>query len=416
MEQLKGMAVEIRVPQLAESVVEATVGQWLKKVGDKVNQDEVITELATDKVNVEVYSTSTGILASIVHEEGDVVGPNELLATVTVAAPGEGDASTPAPATKVESASTDQDTSKHPATPVAEKIAAAAGVDTNTIRGTGVNGKVTADDVRSHVDPKAPAEKPAPVNAQPVSAQQPSLPPILTTALNRTEVREPLSRLRLTIIKNLKQSEEEAVRLTTFNEVDMTAIMDIRKRRKDAFKEKYGVNLGFMSFFTRAVVGALKVFPYLNAEIQNTEIVKKSYYDIGIAVGTDKGLMVPVLRDADRKSFAQIEKEIAGLAVRARENKITLPELLGGTFTITNGGTYGSLMSTPILNTPQVGILGMHKIQDRPVVVDGAIVIRPMMYLALSYDHRIVDGSDAVRFLVHVKNLLEDPESLLLEG
>ncbi len=413
------MAVEIRVPQLAESVVEATVGKWFKAPGESVQQDEVITELATDKVNVEVFAPVAGILASIIHPEGDVVGPNELLATVTIAEGKEpGEPTAPSVEAMPQAAPANVETHKSVATPVAEKMAAASGVNIEQIRGSGPNGKVTIEDVRQHVAAPAPAATPAAPAPLRSAPPQPALQPLaalLSTSLNRREEREPLSRLRLTIIRNLKQSETDAVRLTTFNEVDMTAIMDVRKRRRDAFKEKHGVNLGFMSFFTRACVGALKAFPYLNSEIQGNDVIKKFFYDIGIAVGTDKGLMVPVLRDADRKSFAEIEKEIGDLAKRAREGKISLPELLGGTFTITNGGTYGSLMSTPILNAPQTAILGMHKIQERPMAVNGEVVIRPMMYLALSYDHRIVDGSDAVRFLVRVKDLLEDPEALLLE-
>ncbi len=412
------MAVEIRVPQLAESVVEATVGKWFKAPGESVQQDEVITELATDKVNVEVFAPVAGILASITHPEGDVVGPNELLATLTVLENAETNVKAATVASPEPPPSTAAvEVHKPVATPVAEKMAAASGVNIDQIRGSGPNGKVTIEDVRQHVTAPTPVPT-TPAVTERQAPPQPALQPIaalLSTSLNRREEREPLSRLRLTIIRNLKQSESDAVRLTTFNEVDMTAIMELRKRRRDAFKEKHGVNLGFMSFFTRASVGALKAFPYLNSEIQGNDVIKKFFYDIGIAVGTDKGLMVPVLRDADRKSFAEIELGIGDLARRAREGKIALPELLGGTFTITNGGTYGSLMSTPILNSPQTAILGMHKIQDRPMAVNGEVVIRPMMYLALSYDHRIVDGSDAVRFLVRIKELLEDPEALLLE-
>ncbi len=411
------MAVEIRVPQLAESVVEATVGKWFKAPGESVQQDEVITELATDKVNVEVFAPVAGILASITHPEGDVVGPNELLATLTAVESAGSPAATQEVTAPVSSSAVPAESHKPAATPVAEKMAAASGVNIDQIRGSGPNGKVTIEDVRQHVASPATVPTVTPI-VERQAPPQPALQPIaalLSTSLNRREEREPLSRLRLTIIRNLKQSETDAVRLTTFNEVDMTAIMDLRKRRRDAFKEKHGVNLGFMSFFTRASVGALKAFPYLNSEIQGNDVIKKFFYDIGIAVGTEKGLMVPVLRDADRKSFAEIESEIVDLARRARDGKISLPELLGGTFTITNGGTYGSLMSTPILNSPQTAILGMHKIQERPMAINGEVVIRPMMYLALSYDHRIVDGSDAVRFLVRVKELLEDPEALLLE-
>jgi 2-oxoglutarate dehydrogenase E2 component (dihydrolipoamide succinyltransferase) len=448
------MALEIRVPTLGESVVEATIAKWLKQEGDRVGPDDVVVELETDKINVEVNAPGAGVLAQIVRREGETVGVNELLGTVGEGA-GNGAMATAAvaasaPAVPIATpgaeARPDDNGHKPFATPVAEKMAADNNVDLARLKGSGVNGKITIEDVKSYLDqpgqvpaavgarPQAETVAPRPIAEAPIASRptppptpatpKPAtplpasgvLPPIFTTSADRREEREPMSRLRQTIAERLVEAQRTAAMLTTFNEVDMSAIMDVRKRRKDSFKEKYGVNLGFMSFFTKAAVGALKSFPYVNAEIQGKEIVRKYYYDIGIAVGTDKGLVVPVLRDADRKTFAAIEKDIVSLATRAREGKLTLPDLTGGTFTITNGGVYGSLMSTPILNTPQVGILGMHKIQERPMAVNGQVVIKPMMYLALSYDHRIVDGSEAVRFLVRIKELLEDPESLLLEG
>jgi 2-oxoglutarate dehydrogenase E2 component (dihydrolipoamide succinyltransferase) len=305
------------------------------------------------------------------------------------------------------------------ATPVAQRVAAEHAVSLSGVPGSGVGGRVTKDDVLKAVSVPPPAPAPAaptPPAPPPPAPRPPPPAPAPASSSARAEERQKLTRRRLTIARRLVEAQQTAAMLTTFNEVDMSAVMDLRKRRKDSFKERNGVNLGFMSFFTRAVVGALKAFPMVNAEIQGDEVVLKGYYDIGIAVGVDEGLVVPVLRDADRKSFAALEREIAELAKKAREGTLGLTELQGGTFTITNGGVYGSLMSTPILNTPQVGILGMHKIEERPVVVGGQIVIRPMMYLALSYDHRLIDGGTSVRFLVRVKELLEDPESLLLEG
>ncbi|CCW35457.1 2-oxoglutarate dehydrogenase E2 component [Chthonomonas calidirosea] len=423
------MGVEIQVPQLAESVVEATVGTWYKKEGDRVERDEEVVELATDKVSLPVYAPAAGILQKIVHPEGDTVKPGDVLAILVeaeaAAVSSAPQAAKPAAENAPVKTAVAEKTEVHPpiATPLAEKVAEEQGIDLSSLRGkgSGPNGKITIEDVRqfAHTSSSAPSSTEKEVQKPAASTASGTLPPVLsslTASFGRREEREPLSRLRLTLIRNLQESERNAVRLTTFNEADMSAVIEIRKRRRDAFKERYGVNLGFMSFFTKAVVGALKAFPYLNAEIQGNEVVKKYYYDIGIAVGSERGLTVPVIRDADRKSFAEIEAEIADLAARAREGRLKLEELMGGTFTITNGGVYGSLLSTPILNGNQVGILGMHKIQERPVVVNGEIVIRPMMYLALSYDHRLIDGSDAVRFLVRVKELIEDPETLLLEG
>lgn len=429
------MAVEIRVPSSGESVVEATVGRWYKQPGETVKADEDVVELETDKVNVTVQTPVAGVLESILRQTGDIVGIDELLATVVPAgAPAVSAALAPvAVETRSPSAastSANGEAASAPVTPVAAKILDGLGLKPSDVHGSGPNGKVTKEDVQNHVatasvrEPVAVAATvaaPVSVPATPKPTTGVALPvaaPVANPLLSdeRREIVEPMSRLRKTIAAHLVEGQHTAAMLTTFNEVDMTAVMEIRKRRKDAFKEKYGVNLGFMSFFTKAVIGGLKAFPLLNAEIRNENIVRKQYYDIGIAVGTDRGLVVPVVRNADRLTFAGIEKEIGNLAGKARNNQLSIADMAGGTFTITNGGVYGSLMSTPILNAPQVGILGMHKIQERPIAVDGQVVIRPMMYLALSYDHRIVDGSEAVRFLVRVKELLEDPESMLLEG
>jgi 2-oxoglutarate dehydrogenase E2 component (dihydrolipoamide succinyltransferase) len=406
------MATEIRVPQLGESVVEATIGRWLKKVGDSVRQDEPLVELETDKVNVEVPALSAGVLTEILRQEGDTVTINDVLAVVSASA--DAVASAPAPQPAVPASAPTTEDRKH-ASPLAANVAKVNGVDIAQVQGTGAGGKVMKDDVQAHLASNQPTPvAPAPVAPPPapVAAPKPAAPAILDPRIERV----PMSRRRRAIAANLVKAQHTAAMLTTFNEVDLTAVMEIRKRRKDAFKEKHGVNLGFMSFFTKAVVGALKQFPLLNAEIDGDDILIKKFYDIGIAVGVPEGLVVPILRDADQKTFAGIEKSIGDLASRARSNKLSIDELQGGTFTITNGGVYGSLMSTPILSYPQVGILGMHRIQERPMVVNGEIAIRPMMYIALSYDHRIVDGGDAVRFLVTVRDLLEDPEQMLLEG
>lgn len=408
------MAVEVRVPTLGESIVEATVGKWLKRVGEAVAAGETIVDLETDKVNIEVAADQAGVLEQILKAEGANVAVGDVIGTIgtgVAAAPsGATVATSSAPAVPVP-ALAERDL---PATPVARRIATEQGVDLRGIAGSGPGGKVTKDDVAAQVKPaKAPPAVPAP--AAPPTPEAASPAPATSTA-NPREERVRMTRRRQTIAQRLVEAQQTAAMLTTFNEVDMSAVMDVRTRRKDSFKERHGIGLGFMSFFTKAVVGALKAFPMLNAEIQGSDIVLKHYYDIGIAVGAEEGLVVPVLRDADRKGFAAIEREISDLAARARDGKLTLAELQGGTFTITNGGVFGSLMSTPILNTPQVGILGMHKIQERPIALNGQVVIRPMMYIALSYDHRIIDGSTAVRFLVRMKELVEDPEALLLES
>jgi 2-oxoglutarate dehydrogenase E2 component (dihydrolipoamide succinyltransferase) len=418
------MAVEIRVPPLGESVVEATVGRWAKKEGDSVAKDEILVELETDKITVEVAAQADGVLGKIEKQEGATVGVNELLGRLEEGggAPAKvqaGETSTVhfeekrAPAAAGASSSGDGAQTS----PAARAIAAEHGVDLGSVRGTGPNNRITKEDVLKAVEskPTAPAAPQAP--AAP-SAPKPAAVAAPAPAGERSdrETRERMSRRRQTIARRLVEAQQTTASLTTFNEVDMSAVFALRKRRQDAFVKKHGLKLGFMSFFTKAVIGALKQFPRLNAEIQGDEIVLKSYFDIGVAVGTDEGLVVPIVRDADRKSFAEIEREIGELATRAREGRLKLDELQGGSFTITNGGIYGSMLSTPILNPPQVGILGMHNIVERPVVVDGQIEVRPIMYLALTYDHRIVDGSEAVRFLVAIKQMIEDPETLLIEG
>ena len=410
------MPLEIRVPTLGESIVDAVIVKWLKQPGDQVSRNEPLVELETDKVNVEVPAEQAGVLQAIERQEGDTVEVGELLGTLTegeaAAAPAateEKPAAAPEPVAATAAAAPVADAQR--ANPAARKLASERAVDLSTISGTGPGGRIRPQDVpaaQQSAQPAAATQAPA-TNGAAAASQPPA-------QADDREERVRMSRRRQTIARRLVEAQQTAAMLTTFNEVDMTAIMELRKRRRDAFKERHGVNLGFMSFFTKASIGALKAFPQVNAEIQGDEIVYKQYYDVGIAVGVEDGLVVPVIRDADRKSFATIESEIVELATKAREGKLTIPELTGGTFTITNGGIFGSLLSTPILNTPQVGILGMHTIQQRPVAIDGEVVIRPMMYLALSYDHRIVDGREAVQFLVRIKELVEDPESLLLEG
>jgi len=427
------MPVEIRVPPLGESVVEATVGRWTKKEGDNVARDEILVELETDKITVEVAAQQAGVLGRIQKNEGDTVGVNELLATLETddgavaapapapAAPAEEKAQASAPAeAQAPSGSADAQTS-----PAVRSLVAEHNLDLATIRGTGPNGRVTKEDVLKVIeDGRAPAAQPAPASApaapaptQPAAPAAPARPqPAAAPAQAGRQERQRMSRRRQTIARRLVEAQQTTASLTTFNEVDLKAVMDLRKARQDEFVKKNGIKLGFMSFFTKAVIGALKQFPRLNAEIQGDEIVLKHHYDIGIAVGAEEGLVVPVVRDADRLSFAGLEKAIAELGTRARDGKLTIEELQGGTFTITNGGVFGSMLSTPILNPPQVGILGMHNIVERPVVVNGKIDIRPIMYVALTYDHRIVDGSEAVRFLVTIKRMLEDPMQMLLEG
>jgi 2-oxoglutarate dehydrogenase E2 component (dihydrolipoamide succinyltransferase) len=400
------MPVEVRVPPLGESVVEATVGPWFKKPGERVEAGDSLVQLETDKVNVEVAADHSGVLGGIAAQEGETVHPGDVLATIDPAVT-DAAAAIATPSAAEATAQTEEVERPH-ASPVARRMAEEHGLDLGRVEGTGTGGRVTREDVERHLQPAALA--PGPSAATPVvQSREPARDG------QRPETRIRMSRRRQTIASRLLEAQRTAAMLTTFNEVDMSAIIDLRARRREAFLQRHKVGLGFMSFFTRAVIGALKEFPNLNAEIRGDEIIQKGYYDIGVAVGAEGGLVVPVVRDAEHKSFAQIEREIADLAQRARDNTLTLEDLRGGTFTITNGGVFGSLLSTPILSPPQVGILGMHKIQPRPVALDGQVVIRPMMYLALTYDHRLVDGREAVQFLVRVKEFVEDPAALLLE-
>jgi len=403
------MATEIRVPTLGESVSEATVGTWFKKVGDVVKADEPIVELETDKVTVEVPAPASGVLTEIVAAAGETVGLAALLGQIAEGAAGAvaAPAAAAAPAAPAPVAAAAPAVAAVPPSPAAAKVAADAGLSTADVDGSGKRGQVLKGDVLAAIA-KGPVAAAAPAPAATVRA------PVAADDASREE-RVKMTRLRQTIAKRLKDAQNTAAMLTTYNEVDMKPVMDLRAKYKDLFEKKHGVKLGFMGFFTKAVTHALKELPAVNAEIDGTDLVYKNFCHVGMAVGTDKGLVVPVIRDADQMSIAEIEKELARLAKAARDGSLSMADMQGGTFTITNGGVYGSLMSSPILNAPQSGILGMHKIQDRPVVVGGQIVIRPMMYLALSYDHRIVDGKEAVTFLVRVKESLEDPERLVLD-
>jgi len=408
---------------MGESVTEATILRWLKKEGDTVAAGDPVAELETDKVNVEVPADTAGVIQSFAHAEGDTVAVGDVLVVMgdACAIPAAPAAPVAAPAVKAAPSAPARNGDGAPAaSPLARTLAEDNKIDLSLVKGTGPVGRIVKDDVANYLERSNDA--PAVANVLAAEAAKPlSLPPApapqpASTSSGRPEERIPMTRRRKTIAARLVEAQHTAAMLTTFNELDMSAVMAIRAKRKDTFKEKNGIGLGFMSFFTKASIGALKAFPLLNAEIQGQEIVKKGYYDIGIAVGAEEGLVVPVVRNADKLTFAGIEKEIAGLAGRAKNNTLTIEEMRGGTFTITNGGVFGSLMSTPILNAPQVAILGLHKIEPRPIALNGEVVIRPMMYVALSYDHRIVDGSEAVRFLVRIKELIEDPEALLLEG
>jgi len=413
------MATEIRVPTLGESITEATVGKWFKKVGDPVQGDEALVELETDKVTLEVNAPSAGVLSEIVAESGQTVAIGALLGQLAAGGAAKAQAAAPAVAAKpAPAAAKAPAATAMPPAPAAAKIAAEDKIDLASVAGSGKRGQVLKGDVLAAI---ATAQAPAPV-AAPAAASIPATAPAPTPAARTTtpddgarEERVRMTKLRQTIARRLKDAQNTAAMLTTFNEVDMTEVMALRARYKEAFEKKHAAKLGFMGFFVKACVQALKEIPAVNAEIDGADLVYKNYYHIGIAVGTDKGLIVPVVRDADKLSIAEIEKAIAALGKRARDGQLTLEELQGGTFTITNGGIYGSLMSTPILNAPQSGILGMHKIQERPIAVAGKVEIRPMMYLALSYDHRIVDGREAVTFLVRVKEALEDPARLVLD-
>ncbi len=429
------MPAEVRVPVLGESIVDATVGAWLKREGEQVEAGEALVQLETEKVNVDVAADQAGVLGRIAAKEGETVHPGDVLATITAgsgsppspakppADAASAEATAPAaangplpPAADASLSTSAQDEADRPhASPVARRMAEEHGLDLAKVEGTGTGGRVTREDVERQLG-SAGLPQPSATAASPQSPTPDVRPASPGSSAERGETRIRMSRRRQTIAQRLLEAQRTAAMLTTFNEVDMSAIMTLRTRSRDAFQKRYGIGLGFMSFFTRAVVSALTAFPNLNAEIRGDEIIQKHYFDIGIAVGAEGGLVVPIVRDADHKSFAELEREIARLAEKARTNALTLDDLRGGTFTITNGGVYGSLMSTPILSLPQVGILGMHTIKQRPVAVDGQVVIRPMMYLALTYDHRIVDGSEAVQFLVRIKDLVEDPTALLLES
>ncbi|HET7629661.1 MAG TPA: 2-oxoglutarate dehydrogenase complex dihydrolipoyllysine-residue succinyltransferase [Bacillales bacterium] len=418
--------IEVKVPELAESISEGTISQWLKKEGEYVERGEDIVELETDKVNVQISAEGSGVLKDIKKGEGDDVEVGEVIAMLDESGEAGGTSETgedkkekaEAPKQEAEEKGGDEKAEESSeggdrpiATPAARKLAREKGIDLNEVQSRDPLGRIRTEDVQAH---QQGGGKPQQAPQQP---QQPAAAAPVQDAEKPVE-RVKMSRRRRTIADRMLNVKNSTAMLTTFNEVDMTAVMNLRKRRKEQFqKEHDGVRLGFMSFFTKAVVGALKAYPLLNAEIQGNELLIKKYYDIGIAVASDEGLVVPVVRNADRLGFAGIEKEIADLAKKARENKLGLDELQGGSFTITNGGVFGSLLSTPIINAPQVGILGMHTIQHRPVAVTpNKMEIRPMMYIALSYDHRIVDGSEAVSFLKKVKDMIEDPETLLLES
>jgi 2-oxoglutarate dehydrogenase E2 component (dihydrolipoamide succinyltransferase) len=426
---------EIRVPTLGESVTEATIGRWFKKAGDTVRADEALAELETDKVTLEVNAPAAGVLAEIVAKEGETVEPGALLgqiaegATAPAKSGGEAPAKSPAPkpapipAAPAPQPAPSPAATAMPPSPSAAKIAVEQGIDIAQVPGTGKRGQALKSDVVQFAARQAAAPQPAQEARAPAPAQEtrvearveaPSPRPPLPQEDVRREERVKMTRLRQTIARRLKEAQNAAAMLTTFNEVDMSTLIDLRKRYKESFEKRHGVKLGFMGFFVKACCQALEEVPAVNAEIDGTDIIYKRFCHIGVAVGTEKGLVVPVVRDADRLSLAEIEQTIAELGRKARDGALDINDLQGGTFTISNGGVYGSLMSTPILNAPQSGILGMHKIQERPVVIDGKIEARPMMYLALSYDHRLVDGKEAVTFLVRVKELLEDPARLAL--
>jgi 2-oxoglutarate dehydrogenase E2 component (dihydrolipoamide succinyltransferase) len=405
---------DILTPTLGESVSEATVGRWSKKPGDAVKKDEVLVELETDKVALEVAAPEDGVLQAIAAEEGATVTAGQVLGIVgagsgaAAAAPAPAKAEAPKPAAAPAPAPTPAPApaaavkAEQPLSPSVQRIATENSLDTSGIAGSGKDGRITKGDALAALEQRA---------AAPAPAAAPSAP----RPVHEREERVRMTRLRQTIARRLKEAQNTAAMLTTFNEVDMSAVMALRNQYKDVFEKRHGVKLGFMSFFVKAAVAALKEIPAVNAEIDGEDLVYKNHYDIGVAVGTEKGLVVPVVRDVDQMNLAEIEAAIAGYGKKARDGQLSIEDMQGGTFTISNGGVYGSLMSTPILNAPQSGILGMHKIQERPVVVNGQVVVRPMMYLALSYDHRVVDGKEAVTFLVRLKDAVEDPQRLVLD-
>jgi 2-oxoglutarate dehydrogenase E2 component (dihydrolipoamide succinyltransferase) len=426
------MMTEIKVPALGESVTEATIGQWFKKEGEAVKADEPVVELETDKVTVEVPAPAAGVLQKIAVQPGETVNVGAVLGAIAdgAAASTAAAAEVPKPAAAPQPSQSPREkpaaaaaAAAPPLSPAVRKIAEERRIDVSSLAGTGKDGRLTKGDLLDVADRASKVQ----AKAQPAPAPAPTLAPAPPPAPLR-ELRAPtppadqareervrMSRLRATIARRLKDAQNTAAMLTTFNEVDMTEVMTLRTAFKDVFEKKHGVKLGFMGFFVKACVQALRDVPAVNAEIDGDDIVYRNYYNIGVAVGTDRGLVVPVVRDADRLTFAEVERTIADFGRKARDGQLKIEDMQGGTFTISNGGVYGSLMSTPILNAPQSGILGMHKIQERPVIVNGAIVARPMMYLALSYDHRLVDGKDAVTFLVRVKECIEDPQRMMLD-
>jgi 2-oxoglutarate dehydrogenase E2 component (dihydrolipoamide succinyltransferase) len=427
------MTTKILVPELGESVLEATVSRWLKKEGDAVNVGEVLVELETDKVNLEVGAKSSGVLAKIEVPEGSDVKVGEVLGMIDEngkqpEASAQKEPSQPEKTKEKKQGAVLNDghdagrQSAAQLTPVAARLARENNVDVSQLSGTGTQGRVTKTDVEQYIqgqgkskesEEQAPAESEAIKSEGETVSQQEK--PSDTSPSQRPEERIRMSRRRRTIAQRLLEAHQGTAMLTTFNEIDMSAVMDLRKRRNEEFQKRYGVKLGFMSFFVKAAISALKTFPRLNAEIQGDEIVLKHYYDVGMAIGSEDGLVVPVLRAADQLSFAEIEKQIKDFVEKTEQGKLAIEDLRGGTFTITNGGVFGSLLSTPILNMPQVGILGLHKVEERPIAMNGQVVIRPMMYVALSYDHRIVDGREAVQFLVRIKELVEEPGFMLVE-
>ncbi|MDQ3005042.1 MAG: 2-oxoglutarate dehydrogenase complex dihydrolipoyllysine-residue succinyltransferase [Chloroflexota bacterium] len=424
------MAIKIVVPELGESVLEATVSRWLKKEGDFVNVGDVLVELETDKVNLEVGAKGAGILQQIAASEGKDVKVGDVLGMIDEKAK-QPNAAAPEPkapeATEVKQTAAEKEpalarndgreverASAPQISPVASRLARDKNVDISKITGTGSEGRVTKADVELFLQGQEKANE----NGKQLPAES-EAPPVESASVNpsaRPEERTRMSRRRRTIAQRLLEAKQNTAMLTTFNEIDMGAVMDLRSRRNEEFQKRHGIKLGFTSFFVKAAISALKAFPQINAEIDGDEIVFKRFYDIGMAVGSAEGLVVPVIRDADRLSFAEIEKQVKDFVAKTDQGKLSIEDLRGGTFTITNGGVFGSLLSTPILNPPQVGILGLHKIEERPIAQNGEVVIRPMMYVALSYDHRIVDGREAVQFLVHIKQLIEDPAWMLVEG
>ena len=408
------MSVEIKTPTFSESISEGTVAAWHMSVGDAVRRDDVIVDIETDKVVIEIFAPADGVLAEILKAEGDIVESEDLLGRLTEA--GEAEATPPADGSAAAATSETAPTADVQTSPAARKLAAESNIDVAALEGTGKGGRVTKEDVlraRAAVAPDAEAAEAA---EEGVAAETAPAPLPVAASEERVERRVPMTRLRASIAKRLVEAQHTAAMLTTFNEVDMQPVMTMRRRYGEEFQARHnGTKLGFMSFFVRASVEALKRFPSVNASIDGNDVVYHGYYDIGVAVSTDRGLVVPVVRDADALGLHQIEDAIVEYGSRARDGKLALEDMQGGTFTISNGGVFGSLLSTPILNPPQTGILGMHKIEQRPMVVDGEVVVRPMMYLALSYDHRLIDGREAVRFLVTVKELIEDPARILLE-